>query len=345
MKGKSCRSWVRHGEKASGEERHNSAGRGLKTAGTLPRLVVSRLLNERYAETFMKKNVSAGIILSALLGLGWTAGCVVGVPQDESSAESLEVGTVATVDVGYGTVSFHEFAQPDGTTVIAIGQLTPNTYGWTPLHDTMAHSTNLEVFLALVPEREPPESYVRAHAKQAEALGRPNADVLEAKFDRDAPVEKTSAQCKNWITPASTACFRYTYSHVIEGEDRVGTTNITLGATTSRTTLGICNDGPYAVKGRLQYAMANSNTYTQPGWTPNVPPNSGWIWFGAWVEGPCVSDGVICDLGPPLNVKWRVEGTGTTSYSSNKYDLRAARIATTTWMPNPPFGCPNGPVK
>lgn len=276
--------------------------------------------------------------LTTLLACGANDGAmqneegVFAASADQSSAQAAtldDASVVASVDVGYGTVFFHEYHGEDGSTAIAISQLAPNTYGSTPLHDTMAMHTNLEVFLALVPGQEPPQSYVDAHDGQSLELGRETTEILEAHFDADAPIEKTSQTCKNWITPAKTSdgCNYINYTGVKESNNKTGLNSVTLATTSKLTTTGICNDGTHNVQGRLRWAPANTESYNSPGWTPNVTPGAGWIWFGAYVSGSCTPTppNSIC-LPPNRNVKWRVEGKSMTTNSTNTYDLRGAII-------------------
>lgn len=279
--------------------------------------------------------------LFGLLALGPLAGCAGdGSPPEASErVESRSDGIIASVDVGYGTVTFHEFREEDGTVAIAIGQLTPNTYGWTPLHDTAAKSTNLEIFLALVPDQDPPQSYVDAHPGQAAELGRETDAILDAAFDADAPVEKTSQQCKNWITPVERGCYTYTYINTKELNNQYGTSpkHLALTPTSRNTTSGICNDGSANVQGRLRWAPGTTTNFNNPGWTPNVPPGEGWVWFGAYVSGTCTAPpGQIC-IPPNQYVTWRIEGKSMTSSSSNTYDLRGASIYSEALIPKP--GC------
>ncbi len=262
---------------------------------------------------------------------------------DEANASAnIDESVVASVDVGYGTVYFHEYQGEDGSTAIAISQLAPNTYGSTPLHDTMAKHTNLEVFLTLVPGQEPPQSYVDAHHGQATELGRETSEILEAHFDANAPIEKTSQTCKNWITPAksSDGCFDVSYTGVKESNNKTGLNSVTLSTTRKATTTGICNDGTHNVQGRLRWAPANTESYNSPGWTPNVGPGGGWIWFGAYVSESCTPTppDTIC-LPPNRNVKWRVEGKSMTANSSNTYDLRGAIINGYETVVPQPYQC------
>lgn len=246
----------------------------------------------------------------------------------EHDSAAADPGIVASADVGYGTVFFHEYRGEDGSTAIAISQLAPNTYASTPLHDVMAKHTNLEVFLALVPDEEPPQSYVDAHAAQAAELGRETIDILEAAFDANAPIEKVSQQCKDWITPAKSEdrCFYVNYTGVKNADNKTGLSSLTLSSTKKQTTTGICNDGTHNVQGRLRWAPANTESYNSPGWTPNVPPGGAWIWFGAYVPEPCnVPKGELC-VTINQKVKWRVEGKSMTTKSTNTYDLRGAII-------------------
>lgn len=293
----------------------------------------------------MQKTKSAGLVLSVILSLGAGVGCAVesGTTDEVSgpvAGAETDPSILATVDVGYGTVTFHEFVEADGTTTIAIGEQIPNTFGATPLAATAANHTNLEIFLALVPGQEPPASFVAAHAGQAQALGRESDDVVDAVFDRDAPIEKTSTTCKNWVTPPSDVCYNYTYSSVHEAEDQVGQQYLLAGTTNQPIYLGICNDGPYAVQGRIRWAPAGTNTYTNPGWTPNVNPGAGWVWHGAYVN----LSGSECPPAPDLcigykNVKWRVEGKSTTTNSTNKYDLRSGIRSGYSERPGAPSSC------
>ncbi len=92
------------------------------------------------------------------------------VPSETAEDKSI----LASADVGYGTVNFHEYTDDDGETVIAISEDIPNTYSNTPLEGLFAAGyTNLEVFIALLPETDPPVSYVEEHARQAKEQSPP----------------------------------------------------------------------------------------------------------------------------------------------------------------------------
>jgi hypothetical protein len=293
----------------------------------------------------MKTIVRMGSTLASAVLLSALAGCAAETGETSKDSEAVSQTTqevVASADVGYGTVYFYDVDNGDGTRTIAIGQSAPIAYGATPLNDVMAQHTNLEVFLALVPDQEAPQSYVDAHANQAKALGRETDEILEVHFDPNAAVEKVSATCRNWITPATQGCFDYTYSGIKELNNAYGTSaqNVTLSATTNRTTSGICNDGTGNVKGRLRYSLAGQGSYNSPGWTPDVGPGGGWIWFGAYVSGTCTPTppNTIC-LPPNLNVNWRVEGKSNSTSTANTYDLRAAIISSSVYDESNAAGC------
>lgn len=252
------------------------------------------------------------------------AGCASEVKDSVEESSEVSHGLVASVDVGYGTILFQEFEGEDGTMAVAIGELTHGGYEWTPLEDTLAQYTSLETFRALVPEQDPPWSYVLAHDVQAAQLGRDSNEVLQAVFDRDAPLPKATQGCKDWITPSTVGICSYGYAGVRQADNLSGQQGITLAASSKSITAGICNDGPgrtQIVRGTLRWAPPSTTSFTTHKVWTNVPAGYRLRWFGENVYGSCSPPpgGGIC-VPPTVSVSWRVEGLG------NDYDLRGALI-------------------
>lgn len=226
-------------------------------------------------------------LLSALcLGLGMAA-CG---PVEEPSAEPVKPGVevqdtiLAEVDVGYGTVRFHEFTAPGGNKTLAIQELAPATLAKTPM-DALQESgglTSLEVFKAVAPEREPPQALVDSHAQEALAMGREDTRVLQARFDKDAAVEKSIASCEGWVyqvpDPATQWNLRLSRNSVS------GYQGLNLGryvddqgyATVGTVTLGTCNESDVPI----QTYLAWDDTQDNNSWL-----NSPWYDIPAYTAG------------------------------------------------------------
>jgi hypothetical protein len=249
-----------------------------------------------------------------------------GDPSAETAGPDVEASDsdiVASVDVGYGTVQFHESRDENGEAMVMVSQLTPNTYGRTPLHETYeGNPTTLEVFLAVAPDQEPPAALVEAHASQADALERPDHSIVAASFDADGPIAKSVAACEALAYPQGVGCYTYRAS-----KDDVYGENIDLDRTSNgpRVNMGICNQGNATVWGRLGVDpnWNNGASYTYLDWA-TVPVGYAWLWFDldpkvngcTWGLGGCQN-----------NVGYRVRGWSNGG-SSNDYDLVGARRKT-----------------
>lgn len=255
-------------------------------------------------------------------------------PQGKSSV-------IGVADVGYGLVTFHESVMPDGSIVGGVAEEKPSYVGETPIAQAFAEGhTTLEVFMALLPNQEPPQSLIDGHQVQTAAAGR-TSEVQVPTIDLNLKVEKNLTQCKNHVLPASNAGRNYTYAGTLSSDDVYGVQSLTLPATTSNTTAGVCNEPTYpngntksashTVRGRVMYAPSGTSNWNNPGFTNPIAPGTSWVWHGLYVWDTCtpVPPSTIC-FPPNKKVSWRVEGKSDTGSTSNSYDLVIARISKVT---------------
>lgn len=302
----------------------------------------------------MRTAVKHGLKRSVLIApvLAWAAAC--GSPGiDGSSGSSMSRAgvpteasggfhggeVVATADVGYGTVYFVEQKNEDGTTTSFVGEQVPADYATSPVRQMFFDGhTNLEVFMALLPDAEPPQSFVDGQASQALALGRADGDLLSAVYDPDMPIEKSVSWCRGLVRPASDSTYSYTYQSDTSLDEVYGSNAMAMYAGSRPATAGICNETKdahgvakpttYNVTGRVRSRQGNGS-YTNPGWTPLLPPGWAWVWFGL-LTTHTVCDANFCTPVANTDTTYRVEGQSSINAVNNSYDLYLAKIMSQT---------------
>lgn len=204
----------------------------------------------------MRDRLASSLLLAALC-LPACAGAgaddtPVAPPADPSNVAAMQSKLLASTDVGYGTVEFHQMTTSDQRTVIVVTEKASAYLRRTPMDALMRTRplTSLEIFRAINPGQAAPEEITSAHAAEAAGLGRANADILPATFDRDAPVEKSSAGCDAWVFESPGACELWGRQLRIDSASGTPTVVLPVGRSTSdfsyqtmsTVAVGACND-------------------------------------------------------------------------------------------------------
>lgn len=273
------------------------------------------------------------------LAVGLLAGCG-GASSDPAGGvgETSNDKVLGSVDVGYGTATFHEVTLDDGSTMIGLSESVPSTYGQTPVQKMLTGHTSLEAWKALLPDEPVPASLTASHATEAASLNRPNADVVAATFDKNAQIEMSASSCGAlangtvFAPLAGDSCYSYAWvnrrSSVATSGDRwFGVIDNNGATTTANVTMGICNDSSVNVQGRILVKQGNSASYTPvyAAWA-TVQPGYIWYWynFSRVAYGPC-SGSPLC-ISSPLPSAYRVEGN---SAAGSNYFLYTGVLQTT----------------
>jgi hypothetical protein len=290
-----------------------------------------------------------GFRISTLGGLGLavmlSAGCA---GQGDGDADLATEGSLrqekvlASVDVGYGKVTFHEIRLEDGSTVIGASEETPASYRNTPYQRLASEGhTSLEMWKALLPGAEAPESLIQAHPIEAAELKRPTDEVIAGVFDKNAQIEQSSSSCRTlannyvWKPVASDSCYDYAWvnkraSVAQTGSHWFGVIDNSGATTTANVTMGICNDSNVNITGRPVVKKADSSSYV-PIWSSpaTVQPGHIWYWynFSRTSLSTCsgTPPGQIC-LELPLPSAYRIEGS---SPSGKEYYLYTGVLQST----------------
>jgi hypothetical protein len=263
----------------------------------------------------------AGLGLAAVLA----GGCDGSAADDASAAEPTDT-VLASLDLGYGSLSFHEQKLEDGSTLIQVAENIPATYSETPFQRLVSEGhTSLEMWKSLMGDKAAPASLVNAHSIEAKALLRPTDEIIAGVFDKDGLIQKSAASCKSladanvFKAVASDTCNTYAWnkkrysvatsgSHYFQALDAAGN-----AATTSTVTMGICNDSTVNVTGRPMVKLGNSSSFTGV-WSSaaTVKPGQLWYWynFSRTVNNDCsgVPAGQLC-LTLPLPSEYRIDGS------------------------------------
>ncbi len=158
-------------------------------------------------------SVTAGLALLAVSGCSGST-LDAGELGDEAAVTN-ESDSVQEVPVGPRAEVLHQFtvqgtkyvmAAGDGNSVMTMA--TSPSFAQPMPHERLLAEygplTQLEIYLALAPDGEPPrELLLDYHNVEAEAMGRADPSVETVRFDPDAPVEK-------WASP----CVTYALNHV-----------------------------------------------------------------------------------------------------------------------------------
>lgn len=259
---------------------------------------------------FLNKILSGlGLVL---VGLASACGAADDMDTSEASVETdyqaVEGEKVlARFDAGYGDILFVEATSPSGAKLVGILEQMPVNYRTSPLQIAAAPGhTSLELFVAIMPEREVPESLVLAHDVEARQLGRTSNEIVPASYDPNVPIEKYSiSSCIQDVLPSNTTgCYPYTHINGRYTQNRSGgsagspiglavQTDAGVYATYNPVTLGICNDSNVTVQSRLSVKYTgpgSSGNWSPFGWVP-VPPQSK-IW---WPKRTYLNTGTCSD--------------------------------------------------
>jgi hypothetical protein len=264
--------------------------------------------------------VSVVLLLAAGASL---AGCSAGGVSEEGAgpgavSEELAPRTIAEVDVGYGKVIFQETDGADGGVEISVAEMSPNDYGSTPFNAiaSLGQHTMLELFLAVAPDQEAPASLVDAHELQAQQLHRESSELVVPAFDRDAPIEKVTQACRNFVTPPYGLC-RY-YSTTSE-KDAEWADGLNLGSSSFYTNgpvhQGLCNNSSQHIVAKMMRRWEDASpwvglsTYAQH----TVPP------------GQKVTEFTQFNFDP--RGRYRVTGTPIMPWSAADYSLRSGKLS------------------
>ncbi|MDC0712370.1 hypothetical protein POL68_28160 [Stigmatella sp. ncwal1] len=214
------------------------------------------------AKMHVRSPLARPLLTTVCLGLS-VAGCGdQAASPSEGGIEGQET-TLAEIDVGYGTVRFQQLTAPDGSYVLGISEVASATLAQTPVDLLLGQDglTALEAFKAIAPDRAVPEILSETHAAQAAALGRQDATVREAAFDRNprTAMGVPVSICESHVYAAPGSLYYWTsllgFTNV-SGEYwlNVGTV---IGdwsyATKSNVTMGVCNDSDVAISARYAY--------------------------------------------------------------------------------------------
>jgi hypothetical protein len=126
-----------------------------------------------------------------------------GAPTEESTSAAQEL-VLQEFQAGDEQVTFSEITEPDGSKAIALRETLPAQAKESLADRARAAAgrplTTLELFQALAPAGAKADAaLVTAHAKEARAMGRVDAAVLNVSMDRLAPIEKSVAACEAWV--------------------------------------------------------------------------------------------------------------------------------------------------
>lgn len=235
----------------------------------------------------MRTQKTSLLALAMLAPLGaFSAGCD-GQAQDTSAptaGEQAIASTLATVDVGYGIVEFQQLTAPDGSFTLGMSEKAPGTFKSTPI-DALLNGrrlTTLEVFRAIAPNHTVPSIIAESHPGEAQALGRGDASVLSVAFDRNAPVQKSTAACDSYVLE-DTGKFA-DWTKVLKVNSTSGDKWLAVGNsvadwsfwTTARVTLGVCNDSAVNIQARISWdTQADASGWLYGGF---ATLNPGWMW-------------------------------------------------------------------
>jgi hypothetical protein len=205
---------------------------------------------------------------------------------------------LATLDVAATKVTFYSVPL-DGQETVGIWEESSAYDKVSPVAQLFAQDpTSLEIFRALAPAgTEAPAALGRAHATEAQALGRTDLSVRTLAFDPNAAVEKSLAGCEafelqtppsniisgpgKWVSEVSAVD---SHPHQILGNP-----------TTSWAVMGACNEGPNPLSFTVSYLAEWPGGQGAQIVNDSVKGNSGGRWFYAAAQwGTCTMSGSQC---------------------------------------------------
>ncbi|HEY3494937.1 MAG TPA: hypothetical protein VGK73_09635 [Polyangiaceae bacterium] len=226
-----------------------------KIDGKLPRMIPNR------------KRLNAKTSIVSLLAV-LAAGCG-GAGDDVTTASGPDVIASPTEEM---TV-LHEFkvgkahyrffdASASGEPSVLVEQVAPLDMGTPPLTQLLEEHpglTNLEIYLTLAPEGEPPaEVLVASHALEAKNLGRADAAMRPVEFQPTLLVEKSRTTCGTQATNLLRAIWggsikteAYSAVEADMGFPGFYFVNVSTGNRTTAISLVLCNETPYPIWGQF----------------------------------------------------------------------------------------------
>jgi hypothetical protein len=279
-----------------------------------------------------------------LLALGFSvalaSGCDV-APTDGASDVVEAPGTervLGSLDVGYGTVSFHEVTLEDGSVLVGLSENLPAAFEKTPLQTLITEGhTSLEMWRAILPNQAAPDVLVQRQPLEAATLGRVNADLRVGKFDPSAQVPQSTTSCSNmansfiFAKPAGDACHDYSWTSVRasgarSGVNQYGVINDSGGPTLNNVTMGVCNDSSVSIDARRLVKRGSDTAFYAPGSWQTVPPNGGgYRWYNFAIVSYSTCSGSCLSVPEPSYYK--VE----TSSPTNKLYYQYTGVLKTTY--------------
>jgi hypothetical protein len=262
--------------------------------------------------------VSATLLLAAVSLTGCSAGDVSEEGAGPTQVSEDPPHTIAEVDVGYGKVIFQQTEGAEGGVEISVAELSPNDYGSTPFHSiaSLGQHTMLELFLAVAPDQEAPQSLVDAHELQTQQLFRESSELVVPEFDRDAPIEKVTQACRNFVTPPYGICRYYSTNSEKDAQYADG---LNLGSASFYTNgpvhQGLCNNSSQTITAKMLRRWEDASqfvglsTYAQH----NVP------------AGQKVTEFTQFHFDP--RGRYRVTGTPVMPWSPASYSLRSGQLS------------------
>ena len=144
--------------------------------------------------------VAAFSLLSAACG---SPGAENETSEPASTSETLSLAVLHEFDVQGSQYRFLD-ASLDGNPSVILQQTAPvdgSVPPLTQLHQAYPGLTQLETYLALVPDGEPPaQPLVDSHPIEAAALGREDDAVRSVDFEPSVLVDKSLATCKTFVS-------------------------------------------------------------------------------------------------------------------------------------------------
>ena len=223
---------------------------------------------------------------------------------EETARVNTQRTTLATIDVGYGTIQFQKTVAANGDTSLSIQEQASAYATSTPLDALLLKQplTALETFIAIAPDQQPPQELVDSQPGEAKQLGRADSSILSATFDKNAPVEKAVTACLNWVY-AAPSNYCYSWGNKLEYQTNgdawlnVGAYIGDWGHPTGTVTMGVCNATATATSG--QVAWSRDGSWNYEGWV-SIPAFIVYRWFeySQVVYGPDCTGSPTCVPNP-----------------------------------------------
>ena len=151
---------------------------------------------------------------------------------------------------------------------------------------------------------------------------------MAASFDRNAAVEKTLANCQNYVftDPGATGNWVSQSSTQYSGGSNNKPVVSSSYLSDEYVTIGICNESNVAISGRRCWRFTSTEAFTCQAWnTTQVNFMTRWWNYQLRTTCPPGPGETFCDL--PVIANHRVEGS---SAAGKAYDLATARLGAQT---------------